>query len=179
MAETLTIPRVLPIGTILFELLFLLVAIPIEAYVFHSSFKFDKKSSMFYAIVINVLSSVAGWIMFFLLEPILPLEIKSEIINYVLFNTFKSSSIQSFVVLTGFIIFFTTFLFKFSLLKGLLFILNDSVKTEEITLSVSRRERWHINNKVKLLNTNLATTTLIANSLSYTAITLILLIRSK
>jgi hypothetical protein len=179
MTETFTLPKVLPIGTILFELLFLLVAIPIEAYILHLMLKFDKKTSIFYAIAINVLSSVIGWNTFFLVEPILPIQIKTEIINYVFFNDFKTPNAKTFVILTGFIIFFLTFLLKFFLLKLMLYIINHSGETQKVQVVTSRREKFHTSIREKLLNNNLATTTLIANSVSYTAISLILLIRSK
>jgi hypothetical protein len=179
MNETLTMPRVLPIGTILFELLFLLVAIPIEAYVMHTWLKFDKKTSMFYAIAINVFSSVIGWNIFFLLEPMLPIQIKSELISYVFFGNFNPKGAESFVILTSFIIFITTFLMKFGLLKSLLIVLDNSEKKPEETSTEFRNQRWQINRKAKLKISNLATTMLIANSLSYTAITAILLIRGK
>ncbi|WP_071190142.1 filament integrity protein FraC [Trichormus sp. NMC-1] len=177
MTEELSLPRILPIGAILFETLFLLIAIPIEGYILHRWLKFDKKTSIFYAIAMNVFSSVIGWTIFFLVEPILPVPIKSELISYVFFNNFKNPSTHSYLVLSGFIIFFSTFLIKFFLLKTLIISLGEFTKNEDNTL-ISQRQRLKLMNKAKLRNTNLITTTLIANSLSYTAITIILLIRS-
>ncbi|MBD2387069.1 filament integrity protein FraC [Cylindrospermum sp. FACHB-282] len=179
MPEDLSIPRLLPIGTILFHLLFLLVAIPIEAYVLHHWLKFDKKTSTFYAISINLFSSVIGWIMFFMVEPILPIQAKSELISYVFFNQFKSPNIHTFVIFTAFIIFFTTFLLKFLLLKVLLISLNElGIKKVEES-ETSQRQRGRRLGILKLQNANLITTTLIANSLSYTAIALVILIRGR
>ena len=72
---------------------------------------------------------------------------------------------------------------KFFLLQVFVFFLNEDVfkKKEElpVTQQKSQRRRWRVPSKVKFQNTNLVTTTLIANSLSYTAITLILLIRNR
>jgi len=178
MPEDFSIPRVLPIGTIFFEVLFLLIAIPIEAYVLHKWLKFDKKTSVFYAIAMNVFSSVIGWNIFFLVEPILPVQIKSELISYVLFNNFKLATTQSLIIFTGAVIFFGTFLIKFILLKLLLISLDEGGKKPEPTMT-TQRDRWRHNSKAKLQNTNLVTTTLIANSLSYSAIALILFIRSR
>ncbi|MBD2692498.1 filament integrity protein FraC [Anabaena catenula] len=179
MPEELSLPRILPIGAIVFETLFLLMAIPIEGYILHLWLKFDKKTSIFYAIAMNVFSSVIGWNIFFLVEPILPVPIKSELISYVFFNNFKNLSTQSYLVIAGFIIFFSTFLIKFFLLKTLIVSLGEftNTKNEDNTL-LSQRQRLKLTNKAKLRNTNLITTTLIANSLSYSAITIVILIRT-
>lgn len=179
-SEQLTIPRVLPIGAMLFQFLFLLVAIPIEAFVLHRWLKFDKKTSAFYAIAMNVFSSVLGWIFFFLFEPVLPINIKSEIINYVFFNRFKGNDIQSLLILTSFILFFATFLMKFFLLKFLIITLDESGVSRQTQLAgISGRELKQISERNKLQNTTLVTTTLIANSFSYTAITILMLIRNR
>lgn len=178
MLEDLTFPRILPIGTVLFHFLFLLIAIPIEAYVLHNWLKFDKRTSTFYAISINVFSSVIGWTIFFIVEPTLPIGVRSELISYVFFNHFKSTNIQTYVVFTAFIIFLATFLLKFFLLKLFLLSLNEVGKKVEEP-ETSQRQRWQRVGILKLQNTNLVTTTLIANSLSYTAITLVLLIRGR
>ncbi|HLO88227.1 MAG TPA: filament integrity protein fraC [Nostocaceae cyanobacterium] len=176
--EIITVPKVLPLGTVLFQLLFLLAAIPIEAYILHSWLKFDKKTSTFYSIAMNVFSSVLGWIIFFTAEPLLPVQFKSEIINYVFFNRFKSRDIQSLLILSSFIIFFTTFLMKFFLLKFLMISLDDLGKKAEAA-ETSQRQIKRISEQVKVQNTTLVTTTLISNSLTYTAITILMLIRNR
>jgi hypothetical protein len=179
MPENWMLPRIFPIGGILFDFLFVLISIPIEAYVLHSRLKFDKKTSTFYAISINLFSSVIGWFIFFVSEPMLPIQVKSELINYIFFNNFKSPNTQSLIILTAFIIFFATFLLKFFILRVLLLSLNETFakKIEEPKTSQRRGLRSFIN--VKLQSTNLVTTILIANSLSYSMITIILLFRSK
>ena len=173
------LPRIFPIGGILFDYLFVLIAIPIEAYVLHNRLKFDKKTSTFYAISINLFSSVIGWLIFFVSEPMMPIQAKSELINYMFFNNFKSPNTQTFIILTAFVIFFTTFLMKFFILRVLLLSLNEPVAKKEEESQTSQRRRWRSFSNLKLQNTYLVTTILIANSLSYTAITIILLFRSK
>ncbi|MFN6516926.1 MAG: filament integrity protein FraC [Nostoc sp. CreGUA01] len=180
MPENWMLPRIFPVGGILFDFLFVLIAIPIEAYVLHKRLKFDKKTSTFYAISINLFSSVIGWFIFFVSEPMLPIQVKSELINYMFFNTFKSSSTQSLIILTAFIIFFGTFIMKFILLRILLVsLLKEPFAKKEEEVQVFQRQKWRAFSGLKLQNTNLVTTILIANSLSYTAITIILLLRSK
>lgn len=176
MLEDLSIPRIVPLGTILFHFLFLLIAIPIEAYVLHYWLKFDKRTSTFYAISINLFSSVTGWFIFFLVEPMLPIGTRSELISFVFFNHFKSPNIHTFVIFTAFIIFLATFLLKFLYLKILLISLKEAEKKSEEP-ETSQRQRWYRASTLKLQNANLVTTTLIANSLSYTAISLVIIIR--
>ncbi|MDZ8262291.1 filament integrity protein FraC [Nostoc sp. ChiQUE01b] len=179
MPDNWMLPGVFPIGGFLFDFLFVLIAIPIEAYVLHFRLKFDKKTSTFYAISINLFSSVIGWFIFFVSEPMLPIQVKSELINYIFFNNFKSANTQSLIILTACIIFFTTFLMKFFILRVLLFSLNESfVKKEEEPQTSQRLQRRRFTT-LNFQNTNLVTTILIANSLSYSAITVILLFRSK
>ncbi|MEJ1930722.1 filament integrity protein FraC, partial [Nostoc sp. NIES-2111] len=83
MFEDLNLPRVWPIGTILFNLLFFLIAIPIEGYVYHKRLNFDKKTSIFYAIAVNSFSGVIGWITFFFIEPLLAVPLKAELSSYI------------------------------------------------------------------------------------------------
>jgi hypothetical protein len=178
MSDELSLPIILPVGAIFFEILFLLTAIPVEAYVFNKWLKFDKKTSIFYAIALNVFSSVIGWIVFFSVEPILPIPIKAELINYVFFNKLQNPSMSTMIILLSFTIFIATFLVKFLLLKLLIIFMDERGKKPETEL-ISSRQRASYINIARLQNTNLITATLIANSLSYSAISLIILIRSR
>ncbi|MEH1843961.1 MAG: filament integrity protein FraC [Nostoc sp.] len=179
MPENWMLPRIFPIGGILFDFLFVLIAMSIEAYVLHYRLKFDKKSSTFYAISINLFSSVIGWIIFFVSEPLLPIQVKSELINYIFFNNFKSPKTQTLIILTAFIIFFATFLMKFFILRVLLLSLNEPIFKKQEEPQISQRPRWRRFSNLKLQSGNLVATILIANSLSYSMITVILLIRFK
>ncbi len=170
-------PPIFPTGAILFNFLFLTVAIPIEAYILSTRLKFDKRTSIFYAICLNLFSGAIGWFVFFLLEPILPIELKSELINYVFFNQFINN-IHGLVFMTAIIIFFTTFLIKFFLLKAALLSLREPGQSKPEPEKTGSRRTSRRANRLKLQNTSLLTTTLIANSLSYSAITAIMLIRA-
>ncbi|AFY50344.1 hypothetical protein Nos7524_4596 [Nostoc sp. PCC 7524] len=179
MFDDLTLPRIWPIGLILFNFLFFVIAIPLEAYVFHKRLNFDKKSSVFYAIAVNLFSGVIGWLIFFFLEPRLPVDLKTELINYVFFNILRSTNTQGVLILTTITIFFATFLMKFFLLRILVFTINeDFTKKPEENPSISR-SKFRFISKAQFQNTNLVTTTVIANSLSYTAITVILWLRNR
>ena len=76
--------------------------------------------------------------------------------------------------------FFATFLFKAVILQLLLFLWNKSDKKKpetEVNLSQRRSQRKY--NLNKLQGSNIVTSVLIANSLSYSAITIILVICSS
>ncbi|MBW4477461.1 MAG: filament integrity protein fraC [Tolypothrix brevis GSE-NOS-MK-07-07A] len=172
MFEFTELPTTFPLGAILFDFLFLLVAIPIEGYVLNLRLRFDKKTSIFYAICINLFTAVIGWITFFFIEPILPVNLKSQLISYVFFNQYN---VQSLMILLAFIIFFATFLLKYFLLKLVLLSLAEPTKNE-LEFQAYPRRNFRRASKVKLQNTNLVTTILVANSLSYSAIILIILL---
>ncbi|WP_238360639.1 filament integrity protein FraC [Iningainema tapete] len=176
MFEIPSLPRIFPLGAILFNFLFLLVAIPAESFILYQRLKFDKKTSIFYGISINLISNVIGWIVFFIINPILPVSLQSELISYIFFNRFHSNNIQSLVVLTAFITFFTTFIVKYFLLRFFILLLMEPEKQEELPTNTGRISRRTY--RFKLQNTNLVTTVLIANSISYTLIVFILFLRS-
>lgn len=177
--ENLTSPRILPLGAVMFEFLFLLTAIPIEAYVLNQRLKFDKKTSTFYAISINVFSSTIGWIIFFFMEPILPINLKSELISYIFFNNLRSEATQSLIIFTAFAIFFITFFMKFFLLRVFVLSLKEDFINLYSDTPDNSRLKWRVTSIARLQNTNLVTTLLIANSLSYSAITIIIFLTRK
>lgn len=174
----LPLPRIFPLGAILFNFLFLLVAIPLEAYVLNTRLKFDKKTSAFYAVSINLFSNVIGWIIFFFIDPVLPPQIKSELINFIFFNRLQAPNIQTLMILTAFIIFFGTFLVKYFLLRILLMSLSELKKADPEPQPIQQRRNSRRAFKSKWQNTNVVTTILIGNALSYSLIAIILFIRS-
>ena len=172
--------RVFPFGVILFDFLFLLVAIPVEAFILNKRLKFDKRTSTFYAISINLFSNVIGWVIFFVLEPTNFFNsYKSQLINFLLYNRLNNQ-VYGGIVMAGFTTFFGTLMIKFGLLR--LFILSLSNPGEkkaepqpEDAILLQRKSRRR--NRKGFQSTSLFTTTLIANSLSYSAITLVVLFR--
>ncbi|GAX34799.1 filament integrity protein FraC [Nodularia sp. NIES-3585] len=175
----ITIPTILPIGVILFQFLFLLTAIPIEAYVLNKRLQFDKKTSIFYATSINLLSTTLGWIIFFTLEPILPINVKSELISYIFFHNFRADNTQALLILMAFIIFFITFFMKFFLLRIFVISLKEDVLKIYENTPENNRLKWRRTSVARLQSTNLVTTILIANSLSYSVISIIILLGQK
>lgn len=77
---------ILPLRTILFQILFLLVAIVIEAGILRQRLRLGFQTSVQYALVINLASVVAGWIAFLVIEPLAAAPIREQIISYILFD---------------------------------------------------------------------------------------------
>jgi hypothetical protein len=172
--------RVFPFGVILFDFLFLLVAIPVEAYILNKRLKFDKRTSSFYAISINIFSNVIGWVVFFILEPNNFFNsYKSQLINFLLYNRLNNQ-VYGAIVMAGFTTFFATLAVKFGLLKLFILALSNPGEKKpepepEDTILLQRKSRRA--NRKGFQSTSLFTTTLIANSLSYSAITLVIIFR--
>ncbi|MBD2434547.1 MULTISPECIES: filament integrity protein FraC [Fischerella] len=165
------LPKVLPLGAILFSFLFLLISIPLEAYILNSILKFDKKTSSFYAICMNLFSNVIGWAIFFLIEPFLSIRLRSGLINLIFFNQILPNLIN-LMILTAFIVFFGTFLVKSLILRVALVSLTDFWKQEPESTPQKFYSRRDF--KRKLQSKNIFTSVLIANALSYTAVVLVL-----
>lgn len=169
--------EVFPLGIILFDFLFLLVAIPIEAYILNIRLNFDKKSSVFYATCVNFFSSAIGWFICFLLEPSLPETWRLELINFVFFNRLSlSGEVYGSIVFFASIAFFTTFIMKLIILKLLIFSMRESGPSLLKTQPSLMRRYSRRNSRAKIINTNLVLTVLIANALSYSAILVIILV---
>ncbi|MGB6295537.1 MAG: filament integrity protein FraC [Rivularia sp. (in: cyanobacteria)] len=172
--------QVFPFGVILFDFLFLLVAIPVESFILNKRLKFDKKTSSFYAIAMNIFSNVIGWVIFFILEPTnFFVSYKSQLISFLLYNRLNSQ-VYGGIVMAAFTTFFGTLMVKFVLLRIMIIALSDpkekKVEPEpEDTILQQRKSRR--GNRRGWQSTSLFTTTLIANSLSYSAITLVVLFR--
>ncbi|MEM7727305.1 MAG: filament integrity protein FraC [Cyanobacteria bacterium P01_A01_bin.45] len=173
-----TMGGVFPLGIILFDLLFLLIAIPIEAYILNVRLQFDKKSSIYYAICTNFFASALGWLLCFLIEPTLPIRQKMNLLDYVFFNRI-SPEVQTLLILLGFIAFFTTFIMKFVFLRLLIFLQQEKIVLLKETQADFPQRNSRRNYRSRLQNTSLVTTTLIANSLSYTAIAITLFVISS
>jgi hypothetical protein len=83
---------VMPLRAIMLQGLLLLLAIAIESFVFQKRWRLSRKTSIDYAMAINLFSTVVGWALFFIIQPFLPTDLKQQIVNYVFFNYFKNLS---------------------------------------------------------------------------------------
>lgn len=171
-----------PFGAILFDFFFLLIAIALESLVFQNRLKLNAKASVVYAATLNLFASVASWFIFFSIEPMLPVPIRAELISYIVFNQFNSSiqNIEFFLLPLSIVIFFLTFLFKIVTMQLLDFLLQNVTKpkTEEKLLPRKQRrsaDRAYIGD---IQSRGKATAVLLATASSYSAILLVIFIRS-
>ncbi|AHJ27084.1 filament integrity protein [Nodularia spumigena CCY9414] len=75
--------------------------------------------------------------------------------------------------------FFMTFLMKFFLLRFFVISLKENLPKLYENTPENKRLKWRRSSIARLQSTNLVTTILIANSLSYSAISLIILLSRK
>ncbi|HEY9652679.1 MAG TPA: filament integrity protein FraC [Coleofasciculaceae cyanobacterium] len=174
---------VFPLQTILFQVIFLLVAIALEARVLHRKLRITRKSSVEYATSINLLAATLGWIGFFILQEFLPQPLKSQLISYIFFDRLLNDPLQSMnlvIAATGIGIFFASFIIK---LKGLE-LLQALLRSPEArtTSSVSEKRTRpsllsRMNRAIIHTDTNQAAAVLLANAYSHSAILLLLFLR--
>jgi hypothetical protein len=113
--------QVLPLRAVAFQLFFLIVAIIIEAHVFHRRLKMEPKQSIQYAASLNLLTAVLGWIIFFLFLNTtkgMPLEIERAMLNFIFFDQLDDQS-GELLLFMGFATFFGSLGAKWLGLVGL------------------------------------------------------------
>lgn len=178
---------VLPLRAILFQLLFLTVAIAIEAAILQKRLDLSPRTSVEYAASMNLLSTVIGWLLFFNLEALLPSPLRAQLISFILFDHFLASSgsysMNTLLTLGALVTFFGTFLLE---LKGLdlLEILLQVQQSQPHQEAPPYREPGGgsashrlFRQEVASINRSRAATILLANACSYSAILLLLLSR--
>ena len=167
---------VLPLRAIAFQLLFLFMAIAIEAAILNERLNLGRKLSMQYAATVNLLSTVLGWMLFFVVEPWLPSAARQLLVEYVFFGVRSAPP-------TLFLIGFTAFVLTFALkLQGIQFLELILEKTTLPLAQESNAPRKFQGRKKKLElsrsnQSNRPMAVLWANAFSFVAITAILIIR--
>lgn len=173
---------ILPLRAVLFQLLFLLVAIALEALVFYRTLNLDYKTSAQYSATVNLLSTFLGWFVFFTIQPFLPEGLRVQLISYIFFEQFFPNpwltTIPSILVILGLGIFLATFLVK---LKGLdileaLLEKNKDKKQEESETRTGRLRRLR-NQSFGFRPNSKPYSVLIANIFSFGAISFLLFVR--
>lgn len=122
-------PSVLPLRAIVYQSLFLLVAIAIEARVLCYLLKTDPRQSIQYATTINLLCTVVGWLAFFLFYAFVSTlpdgattRFDINLIDFVFFDRWSSETATSLIFIS-FIMFFASFGIKQAGLSGLKWLL--------------------------------------------------------
>ncbi len=166
-------PSVVPLRMIVFQAMFILIAIAIESYIFRRQFQVPPRTSIEYATTIELLSVLVGWLVFFIAEPLLPQAVRLQLMNYVFFNQW-ARGMESWVIPTGIVTFFLSFFIK---LQGLIQLKalreeprDDSLEPRGVPNFASLRRPTRTTSR-------LAAIVLLANSVSYGVISLVLLLR--
>ncbi|MEO0869060.1 MAG: filament integrity protein FraC [Cyanobacteria bacterium J06642_11] len=176
---------VLPLKAVVFQVLFLLVAIALEAMVLRQQLRLGYKQSVRYAAAVNLLTVVAGWISFLAIEPLLDEGLRAQVISYVLFDNLLNNDLKrqmSWIILVaGLVAFFVTLILK---LKGLELIMR-SIGTWQLPAQpreLSRQQRYDRartgTTRYQQAASRFAIAILQANALSFSAILLLLVLRS-
>ncbi len=176
---------ILPLRAIAFQVLFLLVAIAIEAGILRQRLLLGFKTSAQYATLVNMAAVVAGWMAFLVVEPLSSPTIKAQIISYVLFNRLLingwSAEVGGVIFAIGLTAFFATFFIK---AKGLELILRSegAWKIPQKPAKPSREQRYisarEGRNETQQAMANFIDTVIQANAASFTAILLLILLRT-
>ena len=176
---------ILPLRAIAFQVMFLMVAVSIEAGILRQKLRLGFKTSVQLLTVVNLAAVVAGWIVFLIVEPLTPPEIKAQIISYVLFDRLLingwTAQTGGILFAIGLVAFFATFFIK---AKGLELLLraNDAWRVPNKPERLSREQRY-IHARQGRSDTQQAISNFIdaviqANAASFTAIVALLLLRA-
>lgn len=176
---------ILPLRAIAFQILFLMVAIAIEAGILRQRLRLGFATSVQYATLINLASVVIGWTAFLVVEPLSPPDIKAQIISYVLFDQLLlngwNARIGGTIFGLGLITFFATFFIK---AKGLELVMraDDAWKVPQRPLQSSREQRYSRARQGRTESqqalSDFTDTVILANAASFSLILLLLLLRA-
>lgn len=201
------LPNVVPLRAIVFQALFLLVAIAIEAVVLQRFLRLDPRQSVQYAASVNLLCTVVGWLalfIFFSLVYTMPADwtipFQANLVNFIFFDQWSNETATS-LILVCFVMFFASFAIKQSGLTALQWLLTagtqkgakkpekqeDSTETEEAMKASERPARSkairvtrHQTQETRSGSRSLqpqARAVLFANASSFSAILAILILR--
>jgi hypothetical protein len=178
------IPHVVPLRAIAFQIVFLLMAIAIEATVIHKQLDYPAKQSVQFSTSLNLLATVLGWLAIFVLlgtSPVLPApllnELKLALMNFIFFDQWTNGTAELLIMIC-FITFFASLAIKWSGLVGLDLLMGkkapdapadpEAAEPQGVFISSRRKNRLY---RPRL------NATLVANAWSYSAILIALLLR--
>ncbi len=175
---------ILPLRAIAFQVLFLMVAVSIEAGILRQRLRLGFKTSVQYALVVNLAAVVVGWIAFLVAEPLSPPPIKTQIISYIFFDRLLlngwTTETGAILLGIGFAAFFATFFIK---AKGIEFMMrSDDAWKMPKKVEITSRDQRYIRARAGRTETQQAMSSfsdaiIQANAASFTAISLLLLLR--
>lgn len=176
---------VLPVRAIAFQILFLLIAISLEALILYQRLNLDYKTSVRYAASINLFSTFIGWVIFFNVQAVLPEDLRIQLISFFFFERFFpnpwSPGVAPILTLLALGTFLGVIFIELQALKFLETIMETRKPLEETTSIIRPRDRsrfQRLENKGFLFKKNDRTyTLLVANSLSFSAVLAVLILR--
>lgn len=176
---------ILPLKAIVFQILFLMVAVTLEAGILRQYLRLGFKTSVQYATAVNLAAVVVGWIAFLVIEPLSPPEIKYQIISYILFDRLLTegwtAGIGASLLLLAVVAFCVTFFIKWLGIE--LFLKSDDAWfVPRDPEKFSRKERYaHARQGQTQTQEDVSNFTyaiVLANAVSFTAISALLVLRA-
>lgn len=167
---------VVPLRAVVFQVLFLLVAIAVEAQVLRRELGIAPRKSVDYASTINLLSTIVGWLLLFNLQPFLPPNLRAQLLNIILFDQWADGIVV--VVVTAFVTFFLSFFIKLQGLTLLQLLLDERPQPSPADEPPKRKtfRSPHRSNQQETSSRE-AGAVLLANAASYSTILVILFLR--
>ncbi len=166
---------VLPLRAILYQLLFIVLAIAVEALVLQKYLGIGRKSSIQYTSTANLLATVVGWFVFFVIEPWLPDAGRQQLINYIFFDLTSNPPV---LIGLAFLTFLGTFVVKLQSLNWLDLILEGKPVAETEVRDRTKFQGRAVQRRPFANVPNRALAVLWANAASFSVITLIIAIRT-
>lgn len=174
-----------PARAIAFQILFLLIAISLEALIFYQRLNLEYKTSIRYAASLNLFSTFIGWIIFFNVQAVLPEDLRIQLISFFFFERFFpnpwSPSVAPILTLLALGTFLGVVFVELQALNLLETIMETRKPVEETTSILRPRDRLRfqrLENKSFLFKkSDRAYTLLVANSLSFSAVLAVLVLR--
>lgn len=173
--------EVLPLRAVVFQSLFLLIAIALEAPIFYRTLELDYKDSMQSAISVNLLSTFIGWICFFISQPYLPIEWRVQLISFIFFEQFYADplllNVAPVLVVLTLGMFLGTFFIK---LQGLELLDRLLERKQQPSAPIGEKPIRFRSKQTQLIGFRSNSRTyavLVANAASFSAILLLLLLR--
>ncbi|MBW4582724.1 MAG: hypothetical protein KME42_24400 [Tildeniella nuda ZEHNDER 1965/U140] len=173
--------EILPLRAVVFQILFLLIAIALEALVFYRTLSLDYKTSMQYAVSVNLLSTFVGWLCFFIGQPFLPLAWRVQLISFIFFEQFYADpmllNVAPVLIILTLGMFLGTFLIKLKGLDFLELLLEKNEKPSSAIEAKPLRFRRQQKPLVGFRSNSRIYAVLVANAVSFSVILVLLFLR--
>lgn len=175
---------VLPLRAVMFQILFLLVAIAVESFIFKKNLHLSGRNSIEYATSINLFSTIIGWLIFFFFVPLLPINLQGQLINFILFNDFAPHLGFSLLRIYFDLVLFALLIFGLTIcleVFALEFLINlNKISSRTITESEDQTEASHLKHPPKSeFDPSKFNSILIANVYSQTSFLFILFLIAR